>query len=48
MDNSIFDLHLMDGSIDDDLQGCNPSRDPVNHNVQASSLKDDRNLISNF
>ena len=43
MDNSIFDLHLMDGSIDDDLQGYNPCRDPVNHNVQASSLNDDRN-----
>ena len=43
MDNSIFDLHLMDGSIDDDLQGYNPGRDPGNHNVQASSLNDDRN-----
>ena len=43
MDNSIFDLHLMDGSINDDLQGYNPCRDAVNHNVQASSLNDDRN-----
>ena len=43
MDNSIFDFHLMDGSIDDDLQVYNPCRNPVNHNVQASSLNDDRN-----
>ena len=43
MDNFNFNLHLMNGSIDDDLQGYNPGRDPVNHNVQASSLNDDRN-----